>query len=72
MANMRQIGGFPKASKYNNHILTQNMYDNSYYTKPKYLIIGYLDPLGCYYSQLGMGDTYRRYLGPYRGLKFRV
>ena len=30
----------------NNHILTQNLYYNYYYPKPKYLIIGYLDPLG--------------------------
>ena len=30
----------------NNHILTQNLYYNHYYPKPKYLIIGYLDPLG--------------------------
>ena len=30
----------------NNHILTQNLYYNSYYPKPKYLIIGYMDPLG--------------------------
>ena len=30
----------------NNHVLTQNLYYNSYYPKPKYLIIGYLDPLG--------------------------
>ena len=29
----------------NNHILTQNLYYNHYYPKPKYLIIGYLDPL---------------------------
>ena len=31
-----------------NHILTQNLYYNYnyYYPKPKYLIIGYLDPLG--------------------------
>ena len=28
----------------NNHILTQNLYYNYYYPKPKYLIIGYLDP----------------------------
>ena len=28
----------------NNHILTQNLYYNFYYPKPKYLIIGYLDP----------------------------
>ena len=30
----------------NNHILTQNLYYNYNYPKPKYLIIGYLDPLG--------------------------
>ena len=30
----------------NNHILTQNHYYNSYYPNPKYLIIGYMDPLG--------------------------
>ena len=30
----------------NNHILTQNLYYNYYYPKPKYLIIGYMDPLG--------------------------
>ena len=29
----------------NHHILTQNLYDDSYDPKPKYLIIGYLDPL---------------------------
>ena len=34
----------------NNHILTQNLYYNYYYPKPKYQIIGYLDPLG---KQLG-------------------
>ena len=28
-----------------NHILTQNLYYNYYYPKPKYLIIVYLDPL---------------------------
>ena len=30
----------------NNHILTQNLYYNYYYPNPKYLIIGYMDPLG--------------------------
>ena len=30
----------------NNHMPTQNLYYNYYYPKPKYLIIGYLDPLG--------------------------
>ena len=29
-----------------NHILTQNLYYNPYYPYPKYLIIGYMDPLG--------------------------
>ena len=33
----------------NNHILTQNLYYNYYYPKPKYLIIGYMDPLGYIY-----------------------
>ena len=28
----------------NNHILTQNLYYNSYCPNPKYLIIGYMDP----------------------------
>ena len=28
----------------NNHILTQNLYYNSYYLNPKYLNIGYMDP----------------------------
>ena len=28
------------------HILTQHLYYNDYYPEPKYLIIGYLDPLG--------------------------
>ena len=30
----------------NDRILTQNLYYNYYYPKLKYLIIGYLDPLG--------------------------
>ena len=29
-----------------NHILTQNLDYNYYYPDPKYLIIGYMDPLG--------------------------
>ena len=32
-----------------NHILTQNLYENYYYPNPKYLIIGYMDPLGTVY-----------------------
>ena len=30
----------------NTHVLTQDQYYDSYYLKPKYLIIGYIDPLG--------------------------
>ena len=30
----------------NNHILAQNLYYNYDYPNPKYLIIGYMDPLG--------------------------
>ena len=44
------LSGFPKQALKvqvpNNHILTQNLYYNYYYPKPKYLIIGYMDPLG--------------------------
>ena len=29
---------------HNNHILAQDLYYNNYYPKPKYLIIGYMDP----------------------------
>ena len=31
----------------NNHTLIQNLYYEYYYPNPKYLIIGYMDPLGC-------------------------
>ena len=30
----------------NNHMLTQNLYQNHYYPNPKYPIIRYMDPLG--------------------------
>ena len=30
----------------NSYILAQNLYHNYYYLKPKYLTIGYMDPLG--------------------------
>ena len=30
----------------NNQILTQNLYYNYYYKNPRYLIFGYMDPLG--------------------------
>ena len=36
----------------NNHILTQNLYYNYYYPNPKYLIIGYMDPLGLFHPQV--------------------
>ena len=36
-------------------ILTQNLYYNYYYPKPKYLIIGYMDPLGT-----GLGSEHRK------------
>ena len=39
----------------NNHILTQNMYHNYYYTKPKYPIIRYLDPLGMLFTVVTEG-----------------
>ena len=31
---------------HNSHMLTQNLYNNYYYPKPKYELIGYWDPLG--------------------------
>ena len=37
-----------------NHILTQNLYYNYNYPKPKYLIMGFLDPLG-----LGLVGIYK-------------
>ena len=39
----------------NNHILTQNLYYNYYYPNPKYLIIGYMDPLGMVFRVWGFG-----------------
>ena len=44
----------------NNHILTQNLYYHYYYPNPKYLIIGYMDPLGSfsfYFSPWGLQDA---------------
>ena len=35
-----------------NHILTQDLYYSSYYPKPKYLIIGYMDPLNREYRYI--------------------
>ena len=42
-------GGYSRSLRVqetNNHILTPNLCYNYYYPKPKYLIIGYLGPLG--------------------------
>ena len=36
----------------NNHILTKNLYYNYYYPNPKYVIIGYMDPLGYIYTRM--------------------
>ena len=36
----------------NNHILTPNLCYNYYYPNPKYLIIGYMDPLGYLFRSL--------------------
>ena len=40
-----------------NPILTQNLYYNYYYAKPKCLIIGYLDPL-CYTTFFDMFSVF--------------
>ena len=36
----------PRVQVLKNQILTQNLSYNYYYPKPKYLIIGYMDPSG--------------------------
>ena len=41
----------------NGHIFTQILYYNDYYPKPKYLIIGYLDPLGEVIRAKGSGGS---------------
>ena len=53
----------------NNHLLTQNLYYNYYYPKPKYQIIGYLDPLG--YSD-SKEFTEMASSGPSQGLNLGV
>ena len=45
----------PRVQVPNNHILTQNLYYNYYYPNPKYLIIGYMDPLGQSKGFLALG-----------------
>ena len=55
----------------NNSILTQNLYYNYYYPKPKYLIIGYLDPLGkgpgTYYLQFPAWHAFVLHHGSFFG-----
>ena len=46
LVQLRESGRTLRVQVPNNHILTQNLYYNYYYPKPKYLIIGYMDPLG--------------------------
>ena len=48
----------------NSHILTQNLYYNYYYPSPRYLIIGYMDPLGkgLGFKGLGFGFSFPRIL----------
>ena len=41
----------------NNPILPQNLYYNYYYPNPKYLIIGYMDPLGWLMSEAYLKRT---------------
>ena len=55
----------PRVQVPNNHILAQNLYYNYYYPKPKYLIIGYMDPLG-------KGSSGFQGLGQPLGLPFRL
>ena len=50
----------PQGPSTNNHILTQNLYYNYYYPNPKYLVIGYMNPLGCIYT--GTTVTSSRYM----------
>ena len=64
----------PRVQVPNNHILAQNLYYNYYYPKLKYLIIGYLDPLGCLQDEPAV-----RFFNPFApmepwtlGLGFRV
>ena len=42
----RSLQNTPTVQMPKNHRLTQNLYHNCDYPKPKYLIIRYLDPLG--------------------------
>ena len=37
---------------HNKHTLAQNLYHNYYYPNPKYLLIGYMDPLGLFRGDL--------------------
>ena len=58
-ACLREIGAILtlRVQVLNNQILTQNLHYNYYYPNPKYLIIGYLDPLGEHASRMPYLDT---------------
>ena len=45
----------------NNHILTQNLYYSYYSPKPKYPIIGYLDPVGSFFQVKPLGHSPDKY-----------
>ena len=47
----------------NNHILTQNQDHNYYHPKPKYLILGYMDPLGWNFKPRPLNATWEVLLG---------
>ena len=50
------IHSSPRVQVPNNHALTQNLYYyNYYYPDPRYLIIGYMDPLGMFLSKSVVG-----------------
>ena len=42
---------------FNIHILPQNLYYNYHSPKPKYLMIGYLDPLGLYQVRVQVANN---------------
>ena len=45
----------------NNHMLTPNLYYNYYCPNPKYLIIGYMDPLGMFNIKLAIPVSFGRH-----------
>ena len=44
VVNSSNRTNFSRVQVPNNHVLTQNVYYDYYYPKPRYLIIEYLDP----------------------------